>query len=670
MVALRLTGFAGVVPRRGSRLLEANQAQVAVNCRLTSGYIGPLKPPLVTYSPDIPGLLSMYRLESDGVDYWLTWDKDVDVAQGPVAGDTTQRIYYTGDNEPRVTNFALATASTPHPASAYVLGVFPPRTAPTVGHTGGAAANITRAYAYTLVTPWGEESQPSPAGTHTAPSDATSWDLSGMDAAPLNTLTVTAGSWAGGIATLTMASAFGMRVGETVDVTGVNPSGYNGTDIKIVTVNATQISYALANNPGAWTAGGTITRKALHNTTGMTKRIYRTLTGTDAAEFQFVAEIAVANTTYTDTVADSVLGEVLPSEDYEQPPTGMRGLVSLPNGILAGFSINEICFSEPYLPHAWPTEYRQATDFNIVGLGVFQTTIVVGTEGTPYVCTRTEPATMRLARVDQPWPCQAKRGIANLGFGVAYPAPQGLALIGTEGSVLVTKDLYTQEEWAQLFPSTFAAAQYAGRYVASFDAGVNNRQIVIIDKAEFAQVVTANSVATAMWGDPRNGKLYVVIGDAIHEWDADAGQRMSMDWFSKDHVFAAPLNLGAAKVDSDFNMTSDEIAAAQAASDIQEALNAALIAALDVEGSVDAYSVNGMALNGSKIKALPTVSWDSLTFQLFVNGQLKYAKTLTDSTPFRLPAGYKHDTYAFRVAGNVTVKSIVVADTMKALKAA
>ncbi|MEK6244015.1 MAG: hypothetical protein AABM33_05885 [Pseudomonadota bacterium] len=669
MVALRVTGFSGVVPRRGARLLEPNQAQVAVNCRLTSGYVGPLKQPKAVYTPVVAGIMSIFRM-TDGVsDYWQAWAKDVDAVKGPIAGDITYRTYYTGDNEPRVTNIALATVGVPYPKTFFVLGVFPPSTAPTVVPSGGGAPAETRGYVYTFVTPWGEESQPSPVSALATGNTNGNWDLSLMDTAPLNTFAATGGAWAAGIATLNIASTRGLRVGETVNVSGVNPSGYNGNGLKLTAVAAGSISYALAVNPGAWVAGGVIDRVAPHNTAGMTKRIYRTVT--DAAgntTYRFVAEIAVATTVYNDVLVAT--GEAITTTDWAQPPTDMIGLLSLPNGMMAGFHLNELCFCEPYKPYAWPVKYRLATDFDIVGIGAFLTTVVVGTKGIPYVCSGTDPAAMILSRVDQPWPCMAKRSVVNMGFGVAYSSPQGLALIGSGGAVLVTKDLYTQEEWALLIPSSFVGAQYAGRYVASFDAGANSRQVVIIDKSEFASVVTANSKVAAMWGDPATGKLYVVVDNIIYEWDADAGLKMTADWLSREWVFPQPTNLGAAKVDADFTQTSDEIAAAQAASDAQRALNAALIAALATAGSINAYSVNGLSINGSKVKALPPVNWDSLTFQIYVNGLLKFSKALLDSKAFRLPAGYKADTAAFRVSGNITVKAIVVADTMKALATA
>lgn len=668
-VAVRIIGFAGVVPRRGARLLDPNQAQVAVNCRLTSGYVGPLKQPRLVVNPLVAGVKAMFRM-TDGVnDYFLAWSKEVDAVKGPIAGDTTYRTYFTGDNEPRVTDLSLATAGTPYPKNCYVLGVFPPSTAPSVAPSGGTVPTDTRGYVYTFVTAWGEESMPSPASALATGNANGTWALTAMDAPPANAFVATGGSWTGGVATLPVASTRGLRVGETVNVTGVNPSGYNGTGLKLLAVAAGSISYGVAVDPGAWVAGGAIARAAPHNTTAMKKRVYRTVT--DAAgvtTYRFVAEILGTDTTYNDTLPTT--GEAIPSSDWSQPPADMVNLVSMPNGILAGSRANVLCFSEPYKPYAWPTRYQLSTDFDIVAMGVFLTTIVVGTKGVPYVCTGTDPATMSLSRVDQPWPCMSKRSMVEMGFGVAWAAPLGLALVGTEGTTLTTKDLYTQEEWQLLVPSSFAAGQYAGRYVASFDAGMNNRQILIIDRSEFATVVTANAKVAALRGEPATGKLYVAIDDIINEWDADPGLKMTADWLSKELVFPKPVNLGAAKVDADFSMTSDEIAAAEAASAAQKALNAALIAALTTKGSINGYSVNGLSLNGSKIKTLPPVNWDSLTFQLYVDGALKFSKTLTDSKAFRLPQGYKADTAAFRVSGNVTVKAIVAGETMKALATA
>ena len=40
----------------------------------------------------------MYRMYSASTDYWLAWPDDVDVVKGPIAGDASFKLYYTGDS--------------------------------------------------------------------------------------------------------------------------------------------------------------------------------------------------------------------------------------------------------------------------------------------------------------------------------------------------------------------------------------------------------------------------------------------------------------------------------------------------------------------------------------------------------------------------------------------
>lgn len=70
-------------------------------------------------------------------------------------------------------------------------------------------------------------------------------------------VTVTGGSWSSSVATLTFSTSAVFQVGDTVVVSGVTPSGYNGTYV-LTRVSTTSISYALTSNPGAWSSGGSI----------------------------------------------------------------------------------------------------------------------------------------------------------------------------------------------------------------------------------------------------------------------------------------------------------------------------------------------------------------------------------------------------------------------------
>ena len=126
MTAFRIAGFSGLVPRLAKQLLAPNQAQVATNCKLTSGDLRPMEwPAACIFARHRQGdIVSMFRMEKDGNEKWLAWDKDVDVARSPVAGNTSRRFYYTGDGEPRASDYDMATAGSlgPYPSGLLCAG--------------------------------------------------------------------------------------------------------------------------------------------------------------------------------------------------------------------------------------------------------------------------------------------------------------------------------------------------------------------------------------------------------------------------------------------------------------------------------------------------------------------------------------------------------------------
>lgn len=70
--------------------------------------------------------------------------------------------------------------------------------------------------------------------------------------------TITAGSWSGGIVSLTTNSAHGISPGGVFTVSGIAPTGYNGTFVATAGTTGTNINFALAVTPGAYVSGGTL----------------------------------------------------------------------------------------------------------------------------------------------------------------------------------------------------------------------------------------------------------------------------------------------------------------------------------------------------------------------------------------------------------------------------
>ncbi len=678
MSAFRISGFSGLVPRLAKQLLAANQAQVATNCNLTSGDLRPRNGARHAFSPMTDqDIQSMFRIEKDGNEKWLTWDRDVDVARSPIAGNTGKRFYFTGDGEPRVSDYDMATAGAgPYPSRCYVLGVSPPVTRPAVSAFGGMGETASRAYVYTFVTQWGEESRPSPASNVSTGKVDDTWVLSGLDIALPNAGAIIAAAKdtpAPGYAEITLDTVFGLRALEEIVFSSVSgmPDLNGRFALASVDAVANKIVVELSTTQTDAT-GGTWARAAPHNTTGMTRRIYRTLTTASGTEYHYVATVTGTMATFSDTTSDEAvaLGEVLPSASWDMPPAGMKGIVIMANGIACGFFGNEICFSEPFKPYAWPVAYRQTYDQDIVAIGISGTTLVGMTKGNPFTITGVEPVTMGggMEKLSVAWSCLAKRGVASFAFGIGYPAPQGLVVIGAQSEV-VTQDLFTQKEWSELAPSTFIAASADNRYYAGYSSE-GSELMLVIDKSEIASFILINQKITAIWADPWTGRLYVAADRKIYEWEGDAGTKLSYEWKSKKFIAAQPVNYGAAKIDADFDMSEPEIAAAQASHDAIIAANRAKMDSGSVGDGLADPALGEFEIGGDEMQEIPPLIVDSLQFQLWAGDTLKLARQVASSRAFRLPLGYKADNVEIVLAGNVRVNSVVLAETMDGLKQA
>ena len=182
-------------------------------------------------------------------------------------------------------------------------------------------------------------------------------------------------------------------------------------------------------------------------------RIYRTETGADGvADFFFVTELPIATLTFNDNIDPDIVvsSETLKSADWSAPPTDLQGLVSMPNGMIAGWRENQVWFCEPYRPHAWPVKYTINVESQIVGLGTIDQSLMILTRGQPYVATGIHPSTMALRQVQPLEPCTSQGSIVSTPGGVMYTSNNGLILIGPGGGQNVTFDIIRKDDWLKL----------------------------------------------------------------------------------------------------------------------------------------------------------------------------------------------------------------------------
>lgn len=672
---VKISPFGGILPRVGSRLLPDSGAQLANNVKLQSGEIKPLRATKVVNEPNKPlPALSIYRARYGEQAAWMTWPYDVDVVRVPLSSDVESRFVWTGDGQPRIATYSnvVSGGNNDYPKNSFALGIPAPATAPGASHSGGAGATTTRVYTYTFFSALGEESAPAPVtGLTTGRVDGT-WAITGMAAFPPNSGDITALTYTGQSVTITTTNRHYNRVGEQITIAGVTSvTNVNGTwTLTAVNSAGTTMTFTVTGTPtGTYNNGTDVTdtwaRVVSFNTTGMKRRLYRStgLTGT----VQLVADDV--STTYNDTLSDAqILGDELITSGWAQPPVGLQGVKVHPSGALVGFVGNLLCFSEPLQPHAWPVAYQLSTDRDIVGVGVFGSDIGVGTKGNPWLASGTEPASMTMEKVPGLYPCVSKRSIIGYGDGMIYASAHGLMLSSRTGVSLFTDAHFSKEEWEKINASTMVCASAYGRLYASYTRTDNSRSMLIFD----GDLLTSADVLTyTLYADESTSELFLTDQEGVLAWDHPESYPLNASWWSKDFVLPPAVNIGAGKIEFDETIDPATRQAILDAITAAQTYNAALLATGNVGGAINSFGYNARYVLGSSLKAIPdNPPANEVTFILRKNqDEIVATRVVSNNRAFRLPSGYKADTYSVQVLSQCTVREIRIADTMDALRA-
>lgn len=338
---------------------------------------------------------------------------------------------------------------------------------------------------------------------------------------------------------------------------------------------------------------------------GALRRIYRSVAGTSGTPYLFVAELAIATTNYTDTKTADQLGEQLPSLTYAMPPAALSGLVAMPGGVMAGFVGRDLYFSEPYKPHSWPVNYSMTVDYEIVALGVFDTTLLVLTEGNPVLVSGSDPSNYTMVKADIPQACVSKRSVVDIGGGVAFASPDGLFMIGGGNSRNLTEAHFSRKEWQALRPSELSGYLIDGRYI-----GFNSTSGFILDLMT-GDLETLDWTASAGFYDPIRDALFLVVnGRDLVKFDSGTSNSVTT-WKTKEIYSPTAMNYSAGRVEA------------------------------------SGYPV---------------------TFKAFADGVLKHTQTVLNDKPFRLPCGFRKKSWEFEVSGQFEIYSAGFAELMEELK--
>ena len=590
MPLLKVQGFSGIVPVMGDRALPDGFAVESYNTWLYGGELRGVRPPKNILAIQ-PGTRKVLRIPKGtvggdpafptqvpppsyiGDDTWKQFsDPDTDIVRGQLVEDAYDRWYFCSPTTgPMFNTYARMVAG----QSDYKLGVQGPNTdiaadgsnadAPIiVSITGGAAPIVTRAYVYTWVNEFGEESSSS------------------------------------------------------LPVIGAG------------------------NFDAVWTIGNIKDPVPMVGYPDYTKkRLYRTVTGASGQTTYYrVNEIPIGTLTYADdtsVLTDAVIVNKLRLESisWSMPPSTLKGWIAMPNGFLIGFDGSNIYMSESYHFHAWPPEYKIASEYPIVGLGILGETCVVATEGFPAAITGAKPATCSFTKATTGEPCMSRGSIVASPQGIVYASQNGLVTVGPSGIQNVTQKLITRDEWLRTYqPAYMRAVRYQEGYLAlRMRDAPGQRSAFFLDPTELKVALTELTDCQDVrnfCNDYWSGEVFQIMEGQLLRWDVPSDDLMPVQWKSKEFQFLYEENFGAYAIYWD-----------------------------DARYSNYNYGTGIM----------PTT--EKVRFKVYADRRLVYDQEVPkNGRPVRLPSGFKGDIWQFEIRARAPVYSMHVASTVKELRGA
>lgn len=391
-------------------------------------------------------------------------------------------------------------------------------------------------------------------------------------------------------------------------------------------------------------------------------RIYRTITALSGATIYFlVDEVPKATTSYVDSVSDATIAgnQILRTTTWAEPPTDLAGFAVMSNGVVAGFRDNEIWFSEPYRPHAWPAEYALTVEFGIVGIAAIGQSLIVLTRGKPVYITGVHPSNMAVSTYPAFEPCVSRRSIVATPSGVFYASQNGL-MVAVPGDLRnLTQGILSRKEWvngynvrysnaARLNSSYFSfgttdtggvfeatAFDITGRFESQDFTGARNGFYLDIQNERVGlNVLQQPDPVFCAFEDPwTNDVMFLRHDGGLYVFDPVDGTTVEpYIWRSKILQTPDTTNLGVLRVFFTPN----------ASVTLNPTPNAALVQTLaaDQYGLLRLYADNKLV-------------W---TRELRSNGEI-----------MRLPSGFKADKWQLEIEARVKLKSVELASTLKEL---
>lgn len=652
MAGFKLNRFSGLRPRIPESLLGENEATIAQNCDFAYGelrntkngweYIALSNTPAALYT-------------DEGLTFY-SWAADVNAVRSPLANDTFNRMYYTGDNGFKVANRLSTRLNGGAPASSYLVGVPRPSTPPVLSALPVASVNASNAnitfrfhweyggikYQEQALSPSAQSDSmyrfTPPARNSSTPETAypvvrmsATWKSDSSQIFDTYTPNSSFSGSSSGMYSLDMAKesmdSYTLTLSASVKEADKETRAYVYTYVNTYDEEGPPSTPALVTTSPVVGVYVTCTKDAAGGYAPIKEiRVYRTPTGSTIADYFYVGTLGVLSgsgpLSFADNVKGEMLNESLSSSEYYPPNQALVGLMQLPNGILAAWKGNELHFSEAYKPWAWPPSYVKTLPANIVGGIVHGSGAVLTTRSHPHLVSGVSPDSMTVSKINVDQAGLSKWSIAVVDGVVMYASNDGLVvLIGASASLVQGQKFFTREVWRKRYGAGLSSMRFAvwdGRLVVFSTSGAFTPFMIRFDEADGTMTDLPGFAAQCSFVSTLSDQLYYAAGNTLYQFNG--GAEAVATWQSGERVLPRPLNFGAAQ------------------------------ALVDGSWSMELWAY---------VKTPAT-------------GAFEYVLKHTEAFPgglknFRLPAGYESDRYRIKLTGKGRFRELRVAQTFREL---
>lgn len=256
----------------------------------------------------------------------------------------------------------------------------------------------------------------------------------------------------------------------------------------------------------------------------------------------------------------TVYGEECLTEEYEPPHDCITDLQYCGNGQIGGLVGTELWLSEPLKPHAFPETYRYG-HFNGKPIRFLcgERAGYILTDEYPSVIEMESPCQSQgcraITQLEEPLPIISYQSACLYNGACFYASKDGLVMLAGHQSKVITTALYTQDQWQALAPWTMIGVVHDGYYFGFTETHSIRFKVPdsIHEDVQIETLTTLTIKPKAVYRSDQD-ELFFATDDGIYQWNAgDSWKRFK--WQGRLNTLPGYTAMTAYKLVQDFAET-------------------------------------------------------------------------------------------------------------------